>query len=116
MKAAGIAMLLAVSAPAGAAGISYDCDTAADHWSELSLPANGQAFTVSGKVQLNMLAASKKFATTARIHVAENSPPGKPSSHYADFSLSALPKWHWRTAARTRPWPRTGPGVSASPR
>ncbi|WP_420136252.1 hypothetical protein [Sphingomonas sp.] len=99
MKAAGFAMLLALTAPAGAAGITYDCDTAAEHWSELNLPADRRGFSVTGNVQLSMLAASKTFVPTVRIQVAESSPPGKPSAHYAGFSLGALPVGERKTPA-----------------
>lgn len=91
MKAAGLSILLALGAPAGAAGILYDCDTAADHFSELALPAGPGAFSVSGNVQLNALAASKKYVAVARIQVATASAPGQAPTSYAGFALSALP-------------------------
>jgi hypothetical protein len=91
MKAATASIFLALAAPAGAAGITYDCDTAADHFSELALPAGPGPFSVSGTVQLNTLAASKKFVAMSRIQIASASAPGQPPAAYAGFSLSALP-------------------------
>jgi hypothetical protein len=80
-----------VPAAAGGAGILYDCDTAADHFSELALPAGSIPFSVSGKVQLNAIAPSKKFAAVARIQIASAAAPGQSPAAFAGFSLSALP-------------------------
>jgi len=80
-----------VPAAAGAAGILYDCDTAADHFSELVLPAGNIPFSVSGKVQLNAMAPSKKFGAIARIQIASAAAPGQSPAAFAGFSLSALP-------------------------
>lgn len=91
MKAAAISILLAFAAPAAAAGITYDCDTAADHFSELALPAGPGAFSVSGDIRLNTIAASKKFVAMSRIQVASASAPGQAPTSYAGFELSALP-------------------------
>lgn len=83
------AFILPVAATA--AGITYDCDTAANHFSELILPSVGTPFTVSGNVQLNALAVSATFAPITRIQIAAPSAPGQPSAAYAGFSLTALP-------------------------
>jgi hypothetical protein len=91
MKAAGLSIILALAAPAGAAGITYDCDTAADHFSELALPAGSSPFSVSGTLRLNTLAASKKFVAVSRIQIASTYAPGQSPASYAGFSLSALP-------------------------
>ena len=88
--AAGLA-LLALPATAVAAGITYDCDTAANHFSELVLPTLGVPFTVSGNVQLNALAGSTTYVPIARIQVASSAAPGQSPNVYAGFSLSALP-------------------------
>jgi hypothetical protein len=87
---AGLA-LWASPAPAAAAGITYDCDTAAEHFSELVLPSAGASFVVSGNVQLMTLARSKTFAPIARIQVASSAAPGQSPEAFAGFSLSALP-------------------------
>ncbi|WP_332787209.1 hypothetical protein [Sphingomonas sp. GB1N7] len=87
---AGLA-LLTVPAMAEAKGITYDCDTAADHFSELSLPAEGISFTVSGNVQLKTLAASSKYVPLARIQIASSAMPGQNPEFYAGFVLTALP-------------------------
>jgi len=88
--AAGMALLLC-PASAEAAGITYDCDTAADHFSELDLPAGGTPFVVSGTLQLNALAASTTYVPIARVQIASAAAPGEPAKAYAGFSLSALP-------------------------
>lgn len=87
---AGLA-LVAFPTTAVAAGITYDCDTASDHMSELSLPAGGVPFTVSGNVQLISLAGSSEYVPIARIQIASSASPGQSPSAYAGFSLSALP-------------------------
>lgn len=87
---AGLA-LLALPAAAEAKGITYDCDTAANHFSELSLPAGSVPFTVSGNVQLNALAGSKAYVPLARIQIGSSAAPGQAPEAYAGFSLSALP-------------------------
>jgi hypothetical protein len=82
---------LVMPASALAAGITYDCDTAANHFSELVLPAVGVRFTVSGTIQMNAMAGSAKYAPIGRIQVASSSSPGHSPDVYAGFSLSALP-------------------------
>jgi hypothetical protein len=84
-------VFLAIPAAAGAAGITYDCDTAANHASELSLPAGGVPVTVSGTVQLRALAPSKTYAPIARIQIGSSAAPGQPPGAFAGFSLGALP-------------------------
>jgi hypothetical protein len=83
--------LLALPGTAAAQGITYDCDTAANHFSELDLPTDGAPFTVSGNVQLNSLAASKEYAAVARVQVAPSVAPGQPPAAFAGFALTALP-------------------------
>lgn len=82
---------MVVTPAAEARGIVYDCDTAADHFSELNLPVDGVAFTVSGKVQLNALAKSQTYAPLARVQIASAAEPGHSPDAYAGFSLTALP-------------------------
>lgn len=82
--------LLALPATAEAKGITYDCDTAANHFSELSLPAGSVPFTVSGNVQLNAFAGSKTYIPIARIQIGASTAPGQAPDAYAGFSLAAL--------------------------
>lgn len=82
--------LWAISAPVAAAGITYNCDTAADHFSELVLPSADSSFVVSGTVQLRALARSKTYVPLARIQIASSSAPGKSSEAFAGFSLAAV--------------------------
>ena len=73
-----LGVALAVHATAAVAvGITYDCDTAASHYSQLDLPAGGAKFTVSGIVQLNTVASSTKYGAVARVHVATAVAPGQ---------------------------------------
>ncbi|MBP2278009.1 MULTISPECIES: hypothetical protein [Sphingomonas] len=82
--------LLALPGTAMAAGITYDCDTAANHFSELSLPTSGVRFTVSGHVQMNAMAASKTYVPLARLQIAAAVAPGESPKEYVGFTLSAL--------------------------
>ncbi|MEA3038251.1 MAG: hypothetical protein QOE79_764 [Sphingomonadales bacterium] len=88
--AAGLACW-ASPAPAAAAGITYDCDTAADHFSELVLPAADPSFIVSGNVQLNVLAPSKKYVPVVRVQISSSSAPGTSPQASAGFSLTVVP-------------------------
>ena len=80
----------ALPATATAGGITYDCDTAANHFSQLDLPTVGVPFTVSGNVQLNALAGSSTYVPIARVWIASSAPPGRSPDAHAGFSLSAL--------------------------
>src|SRR5438270_10385359 len=81
----------AVSSSATAAGITYDCDTAANHYSELVLPAPAGPFTVSGVVQLNALAEVSKYTPLARIQISSPSEPGQSPASFAGLSVMGLP-------------------------
>lgn len=83
--------LLALPQAASAQGITYDCDTAAAHFSELDLPAGAAPFTVSGNVKLNALAGSKEWVPLIRIQIASSAAPGESPDALGGFSLSALP-------------------------
>lgn len=72
--------------------IVYDCDTAANHFSELALPAPDGPFVVSGHVQINQIPQVDKFVPLARFGIAQTSPsPGSPPTDVAGFILNALP-------------------------
>lgn len=90
---AAISLLLAPAAwAAQKPGISYDCDTAADHFSELILPAPEGAFVVSGRVQVNKIAPIGKYVPLTRIAVAQPATaPGGDVADMAGFVLTALP-------------------------
>lgn len=88
--AAGLA-LMAFPEVAAAQGITYDCDTAANHFSELVLPAGSAPFTVSGKVQLNSLAGSTTYVPIVRIQITSPTAPGQSPDAFAGFSMGALP-------------------------
>ena len=83
--------LLAVPAAVEAKAITYDCDTAANRFSELILPADGIPFTVSGNVKLNALAESATYAPVARVQIATSTMPGEFPDVYAGFALFSLP-------------------------
>ncbi|MEP7223212.1 MAG: hypothetical protein ABI673_11175 [Novosphingobium sp.] len=91
--------LLALPATAQGKGIVYDCDTAADHFSELNLPTEGVSFTVSGNVQLNALVKSTTYAALARIQIASSAAPGQSPDFFAGFSLTALPADAMKTSS-----------------
>lgn len=82
---------LNLPAAASAAGITYDCDTAANHYSELVLPAPAGPFIVSGSVQLNALAEVSKYTPLARVQIASASVPGQSPESFAGISVMALP-------------------------
>lgn len=80
------------SAQAQQPGITYDCDTATDSFSELVLPAPGLAFSVIGRVRLNKIASINKYAPLTRVQIS--SPPARPGQtpeQAIGFELSALP-------------------------
>lgn len=82
------------SAPAMAApnGITYDCDTAADHFSELVLPAPKGPFIVRGQVKVKAIAASEEYVPLTRLAIMEAPEKlGASSQNQAGFSLAALP-------------------------
>lgn len=80
-----------VATSVDAKGIIYDCDTAADHFSELNLPVPAPSFIVSGNVQLNSLVAGTTYAPLTRIQIASAAAPGHSPDAYAGFTLTALP-------------------------
>jgi len=82
---------LAASSPAVAAGITYDCDTAANHYSELVLPAPSGPFTVTGNVQLNALAEVTKYTPLARVQISSSTGLGQSPESFAGVSVMALP-------------------------
>lgn len=88
--AIGLAVLTA-SSPVLAEGITYDCDTAANHYSELVLPVTSDHFTVSGNVRMRAMAGSKDYVPLIDIQVSSSSSPGKSPDAFAGFRLSALP-------------------------
>lgn len=83
--------LLALPSTVEAKGITYDCDTAANHFSELVLPAGTGPFAVSGSVKLNALAEVTKYAPLTRVEIASSALPGQSAEAYAGFKLTALP-------------------------
>jgi hypothetical protein len=86
-----IASAIGFSGTAGAADITYDCDTAANHYSELVLPPVAGPFTVSGIVQLKALAEVSKYTPLARVQIASPSEPGQSPASFAGISVMALP-------------------------
>jgi len=73
------------------AGITYDCDTAANHYSELSLPPGSIPFTVSGKVKLLSIVPGQDYVTMTRLSISNAAPqPGPSSEGWAGFQISVL--------------------------
>ena len=89
-----VAAAAALTAGANAAErpITYDCDTAAGHFSELVIPAPVVAFTVTGNVRVNAIAKDKNWAPNAKLLISPppTSPGDNPTSH-AGISVTALP-------------------------
>ena len=74
-------------------GITYDCDTATDHFSELSLPAGPAPFTVTGKVKMMTSATSKEYLPMARLAISNASadPSGPSDEGWAGFEFIVGP-------------------------
>lgn len=73
-------------------GITYDCDTAADHFSDLSLPTPAGPFTVTGRVKLMSVAKSKTFVTMTRLVISEYSAgDGPPNKGWAGLEFMVGP-------------------------
>ena len=88
---AAVATATILPTSASASGITYDCDTAANHFSELVLPAPAGPFTVTGTVQINALAAVTQYVPLARIQITSPSAPGAPATTSAEVLIEALP-------------------------
>ena len=72
--------------------ITYDCDTAPGHFSELVLPAPAGAFTVSGNLSARAIAKDKQWAPTAKLLISPPpKSPGLGTDDYAGVTLTALP-------------------------
>jgi hypothetical protein len=83
---------LIVPVSASAAGITYDCDTAAGHFSDLLLPAPNGPFTVTGNIQVNRIAQDPKWAPLARVRIGSAEPaPGAAPDDYAGIEVMGLP-------------------------
>jgi len=90
--AASVAGSISISAQAAPTGITYDCDTAANHYSELVLPAPSGQFAVKGKVKLRRIEKNTTFAPMTRLVIGTPAAsPGASSSTSAGFSLTGLP-------------------------
>lgn len=73
----GLAVAMSAAIPGAAfgqaapdAGITYDCDTAANHFSQLLLPAPPAPFLVTGKVRAMSNAASKQYVPMTRLTIS----------------------------------------------
>ncbi|KTW12524.1 hypothetical protein [Sphingomonas sanguinis] len=73
-----------------AKGISYDCDSAPGHFSELNLPVESVPFIVTGKVQVNTLAEHKTYIPSTKLTIAPSTPAGQLPESYAGLTLVAL--------------------------
>ena len=101
MKFSAFALIafLMCSPPAFAKGITYDCDTAPGHYSELMLPG-GSAFEASGKVTLLQMAAHERWAPLVRIAVSNDPGTLGPSREgWAGFKMGNLPQFEDRLPA-----------------
>ena len=74
------------------AGITYDCDTAADHFSELILPAGATPFQVTGKVRLMQTAQSDDYSPVTRIAISNQAAaPGPSNEGWAGLRYLVVP-------------------------
>ena len=64
---------------AATAGITYDCDTAADRFSQLVLPAETTSFEVTGKVRFVQAAPSERYVPMTRIAISSRTTTSGPS-------------------------------------
>jgi hypothetical protein len=81
-----------ISGQAQSPGITYDCDTASGHFSQLILPAPAGDFTVTGLVQINQTYPNKTWMPVGKMMIGPPPPsPGAPQPVYAGFSFGALP-------------------------
>jgi hypothetical protein len=82
--------------------ITYDCDTAAGHFSELVLPSPGSHFVVTGNIKVNNIAKDKKWAPIVRLRIGSApAAPGAAPSGYAGFELAAMAGKEVSMAAET---------------
>lgn len=87
-----LAAMAPVTAKAAQDGITYDCDTAANHYSELMLPAPAVPFSVTGLVKLQAAASFEKYVPMTRLAIAAPADrPGAAPDDLAGFLLSAMP-------------------------
>jgi hypothetical protein len=91
-----LALVVAISVSGAAQtatrGITYDCDTAAGHFSELILPAPASSFSVTGNIRVLGIAKDKEWAPLARVRIGEApTSPGSTLSSYGGLMLTALP-------------------------
>lgn len=85
-------LLVPTTVQAQQPGIRYDCDTAANNFSDLVLPAPAGPFVVTGKVRLQRIAKSKDYVPLTRIRIAEPEPdPAENAERWAGFNISAIP-------------------------
>lgn len=87
-----VTLAIGLSGEAAGRGITYDCDTAPGHFSELLLPAPASHFSVSGNIKVNQLASHEKWAPTARVRVGSRpSAPGAPLGTYGGLDQPPFP-------------------------
>lgn len=84
-------LMMSATGQAQTQGITYDCDTASSHYSELALPIPAGPVTVTGKLKLNQIASIDKYTPMVRLAIASASQPGDAPTDFAGFQLSAFP-------------------------
>ena len=73
-------------------GIRYDCDTAANHFSELLLPAGPAPFIVTGKVKLMTVGDSKDYVPMTLLSIGSASDgTGPANGDIAGFEYLVAP-------------------------
>ena len=76
-----------IAAPVAAGPLTYDCDTAPEHFSELTQPLPAGPVTISGVLTARVMATSKTWASTG--HVGLVSADG---ADYAQIEVTGVAK------------------------
>jgi hypothetical protein len=70
ISTAAFAAAIFVAAPAHGQSIEYDCDTGADHFSELKLTQTSGDHRVTGSMTVRAMYPSKAFATLGSVNIS----------------------------------------------
>jgi len=87
-----------------AAGTRYDCDTPANRFSDLTIPAGRPPFVVTGRVRAASAARSDQFVPLTRLVISSTAGTGATSEGWAGFEYAVFPD----TAAPAQRGPQLG--------
>jgi hypothetical protein len=83
-----------IAAPARAATAKFDCDTAAERFSTVSLPIAGQHLRVSGLISSQLIRNDDRWAPKLSLYVAGS------GQQFGGFSISKQPDQPWAVSLR----------------